>query len=241
MQKFLRTIFHDRDSLAFKRANDFFAWMTVIAVGAVALETVEELSPYRGFFLLIEYAVVFIFTCEYLGRIVAASKPLKYMTSFFGIIDLLAILPTLVGLTNLSFLKSVRVLRMVRFLRLFRLLRILHDRIESQSLQKNDDEEDIHSESFWLKIEIYIVLFVMVALTSAAAIWLVEGSQETFKNIPLAAIWSTKILLGGVFSEGAQTVVGELIVITTRFLGLILFGLLINIVGGALKKILFGK
>ncbi len=240
MKNALHKAFYKPESKYFSLVNDFFAIVTIIAILGIILETVERLSPYAKIFLIVEYITVFLFTCEYIARILAHKKPLSYIFSFFGFIDLVSILPTFFGFANLSFLKSTRILRMLRFFRLLRLVRIMYTSIR-QNEGAFDEEENIHSKSFWLKIEIYIIVFTIAATFGASAMWFMEGNREEFANIPVALLWSTKVLLGGVASTSANTPWGEIIVIITRFIGLILFGLLVNIIGGILKKILFGK
>lgn len=234
-QKMCRSAFGDVESRYFEPVNDFFAILTIVSVLAVVLETVEGLERYHDIFLFIEYFTVFFFSMEYLGRIIATRKPWGYVFSFFGLIDLLAIVPTYLGIANLTFLKSARLLRMLRFLRMVRLAKLLRMR-----RARADIEEHAHNSLFRLTLQIYVLTLVCVILISATLIWLVEGDRVVFANIPLSMIWSSKVLLGGVPQVMPQTVSGEMVVIFTRFMGLVLFSLLISIVGGSVKKLLLG-
>lgn len=65
--------------------------------------------------------------------------------------------------------------------------------------------------------------------------------RPEFESIPLAMVWSAKVIMGGVPQHMPATVWGELVTIGTRFFGLLLFGLMISIMGNTLKKILFGE
>jgi voltage-gated potassium channel len=227
--------FNDVNTRLFVLVNDFFAILTIISVLVIVLETVQKLSGYTDIFLLIEFGAVFFFTLEYIGRLIAADRPIKYMWSFFGIIDLVAIIPSFLGLVNLTFLKSVRFLRVLRFLRMVRLAKLVRMR------KGYDDIEDHgHDALFSLTVQIYVATFVTAILFSGTMIWFFEGSRVEFSNIPYAMIWSSKVLLGGVSQTMPQTVAGEIVVIVTRFVGLILFGLLISIVGGSVKRLLLG-
>jgi hypothetical protein len=71
-------------------------------------------------------------------------------------------------------------------------------------------------------------------------IWFFEGHREVFMSIPVAMIWSSKVLMGGIPQAMPETFQGEFVTITTRFMGLVLFSLLISIIGGSVKKILLG-
>ena len=70
---------------------------------------------------------------------------------------------------------------------------------------------------------------------------LLKDTQNEFKNIPISMIWASKVIIGGVPEAIPKTIAGNIITIMARFTGLILFGLLINIVGMSVKKILFGS
>lgn len=235
VQEFCRSAFSDVKSEYFVPVNDFFAFLTIISILGIVLETIEGFAPYKDVFLFIEFVTVFFFTLEYLGRIIAAKKPFDYMFSFFGFVDLISIVPTFFGLANWTFLKSTRFLRIVRFLRMIRLAKLLRTR-----KQHTDIEEHGHDKLFSITVQIYVLTLVSVILLSATFMWFVEGDREVFKNIPVSMIWSSKVLLGGVPQAMPDTYFGEFIVIITRFIGLALFGLLINIIGGSIKRLLLG-
>ncbi len=234
MQEWCRAAFHDVNNKSFVVVNDFFAILTLVSVLVVVLETMQSLSGYHGFFVVIEYISVFFFSLEYIGRVIAADRPIKYIFSFFGIIDILAILPTYLGVANFTFLKSVRLLRVLRFLRILRLAKLM------RLPKKNDMEDHGHDALFGVTIQIYAVTLFTVVLLSATMMWFFEGSREVFANIPQAMIWSMKVVLGGIGQEAPETLGGQFVVIATRFSGLILFSLLISITGGFVRKILLG-
>jgi len=235
MQKTLHKIFYDTSSPAYVRVNDFLAFLTILSILGIVLETVDRLEQYRLVFLVIEYGTVFFFLLEYIGRIIAADVAWKYMTSFFGIIDLVAILPTLLGFGNFTFLKSARILRIVRFLRMVRLAKVAR-------LKRHHDDQATHglASFFTLTTQIYFMTLLSAITIGGSLMWFLEGYRSVFANIPLAMIWSAKVLLGGTPQAVPDTVFGEFVVIALRFTGLVLFGLLINIIGGGVKRLLFG-
>jgi len=237
MKKILKEVFYNVKSKKFVIVNDFLAFLTLISIAGFILETVEELNNYHNIFFYIEYLTVFFFSIEYLGRIIATEKPLKYIFSFFGIFDLLAIIPTYIGLTNLTFLKGVRIFRILRFLRMMRILKIM--RVQKAVI--TNTEEKLKNSIFRNTVQIYVMLLFSAIIVSGSLIWFVEGYRDVFASIPLAMLWSSKVLLGGIVSDHAQTISGQIITIVTRFVGLILFGLLLTVVGGFIKKIFFGS
>ena len=228
----LHRIFHDPQSRGFFIVNDTLAFLTIISVLAIALESVESLAAYRPLFITIEYVTVGAFTLEYLARICAYGSRARfvYAFGFFGIIDLLAVLPSYLSIANLTFLKATRILRILRFLRMLRLAKLLR-----RTTQRA--RTDVSS----LNVQIYFFALASVVTIFGALLYVAEGNQLAASNIPLAMIWTAKVIMGGVTQAAPTTLAGDLIIIATRFCGLLLFGLLIHIMGGAVRWALFGS
>ena len=234
-QKITHGIFYDVESKQFVWVNNFLALLTLISVFAIVIETVEGFREYHRLFQIVEYTSVFFFTLEYIGRIIAQRRDvLSYIFSFFGVIDLLAIVPTYFGLTNLTFLKTARVLRILRLLRMIRLAKIAN----LGFTRKRDVEH--YSHLYRLNISIYFFALLSAIIFFGTAIYVFEGTSQTFANIPLSMLWAVKPLLGGIPQVMPTTLPGELISILARFTGLILFGLLIAIIGNTVHRLLFG-
>jgi len=231
----LYNIFYKPGTKYFYFVNNFLALTTIVAVLVVVLETVPLLSPYGNTFFVIEWIVTIIFTIEYFARILAnKQKPFKYIFSFFGIIDLVSIIPTILGLGNLTFLKTARTLRILRLLRIIRLSKLIRIPI-------HDNKREENKEIFKLSVQIYLTALLTSIIIFGTLMYVAEGSRIEFQSIPEAMIWSTKVTLGGISQHTPETLWGELIVILTRFSGLLLFGLLISIVGTTFKKLLLGS
>lgn len=231
----LHQVFYEPSSRSFIIVNDLLALLTLLSVLAIILETVPQLSEYQVIFNTIEYITVFFFTIEYLARIVAERRDVgSYVFSFFGIIDLLAIIPTYIGFTNLTFLKTARVLRILRLLRMVRLAKVA--RIVSGKRRDLENYQVVYR----LNVGIYFFALLSATILFGTIIYIVEGGHENFASIPLGMLWAMKPLLGGLAQAEPVTWVGELVAICARFTGLILFGLLLAIVGNMVKRILFG-
>lgn len=104
--------------------------VTLLVIASLVLFGVEFFYPttfaaYQAIFYNCELAIVVIFSAEYLLKLWAAPNRLKFVFSFYGIIDLLAILPFFLHIANLSFLRSARLLRLLRISKLFRLAKVL--------------------------------------------------------------------------------------------------------------------
>lgn len=232
----LRRLFYEPGSRGFAIVNDFLAVLTIVSVLAIILETVPELAAYIPLFNWIEYITVFFFTLEYLARIFAERRDFgAYVFSFFGIIDLLAIVPTYVGVANLTFLKTARVLRILRLLRMVRLAKMTR--------LMDGRRRDLEGYQAMYRFNLGIYFFALFAATVlfGTMIYVSEGHEATFASIPLGMLWAMKPLLGGIAQAEPATWHGEVISILARFTGLALFGLLLAIIGSGVKKLLFGS
>jgi voltage-gated potassium channel len=120
----LHEVIFEADTPAGKAFDVGLLWLILLSVLTVLLESVPELqSQYQVYFYFAEWVFTCLFTLEYALRLMAVRKPVKYATSFFGIVDLLAILPTFIGLL-IPGSASLRVVRILRLLRMFRVLKL---------------------------------------------------------------------------------------------------------------------
>ena len=169
-------------------------------------------------FLVIEWVAVVLFSIEYIGRLSVSQPRYKYPLSFFGIVDLVAILPTFLGLGNFTFLKSARALRIIRLLRMLRLAKI--------SRTSGVSEESVGV--LGLNVLIYFVTLVFALLVTGTAMYLVEPNTSAFVSIPAGMWWSLKVFMAGIPVVEPVTMWGEVFFVITRFVGLMLLGLLIG-------------
>lgn len=228
MKKFLEKAFLKQNSRIYRKVNNFFALLTIISIVSLVLETVPALEKFSFVFAFAEWVSVILFAGEYLGRL-SVSKPVwKYSLSFFGIVDLVAILPTFLGMGNFVFLKSARSLRIIRLLRMARLAKMA---------RSGPSKEDVGVTS--LNILIYFTTLTTALLILGTAIYLVE--PEMFVSIPAGMWWSLKVFMAGIPVAEPITAAGEVLFVLTRFIGLLLLGLLIGVVGNVFKVLLMGK
>ena len=131
---------------------------------------------------LAEWAFTLLFTVEYATRLLVVRKPLRYATSFFGVIDLLAILPTYLSLlfVGSNFLVVVRVLRL---LRIFRILKLVEYSSEAGVLINSL----LRSRR---KIFVFLSALMTIVVIFAALMYLVEGPEHGFHSIPEAMYWA---------------------------------------------------
>ncbi len=225
----LRKHLDDPKSKSFALVNDVLAIATIVSVLALVLETVPALNIYQRVFTVIEFGTVVLFSAEYLGRLYAAKSRIRYVFSFYGIIDLLAILPSFIGLANLTFLKATRALRILRFLRILRLAKLA--RI------KKDGTDSIYV----LNIQIYLTALGSALLLLGSLFYILETGHPLAASIPSAMYWVFLVILGGIPYEQPHTELGQALLIMTRFLSLILLGLLVSLTATMMRKALIGS
>jgi voltage-gated potassium channel len=231
MKVFLYQVFVNQNSRKYRLVNDFLAFLTIVSIVSVVLETVPSLSPYSVIFLYTEWFAVFFFSLEYIFRTWASQPKWKYSISFFGIIDLVSILPTFLGLGNFTFLKSARALRIVRMLRMFRLAKL--------SRKENTRGETMGVLS--LNVVIYFFTLLLALLFTGTLMFISGETQSAFESIPSGMWWSLKVFMAGIPVAEPVTVLGELFFVVTRFIGLLLLGLLIGVVGNVFKVMVLGE
>ena len=160
----------------------------------------------------IEYTFTAIFTVEYLLRLYCSPKPKSYATSFYGIVDLLAILPTYLAIffPGASFMGVVRLLRVMRIFRVLKLVRYLQDsNILLRSLLMARRKILI----FFSTVGILVVIF-------GALIFVIEGPENGFTSIPHSIYWAiVTITTVGYGDMVPQTAIGKAIASLTMLLG----------------------
>lgn len=231
MKRFLKRALNDTSAPLFFWVSDFLAVITILSIVSIVLETVESLSVYQNWFYFIEWGTAIIFSLEYLARLYITSPKRSYVLSWFGIIDLLAIVPTFLGIGNLTFLKSARALRIIRLLRLLRLAKMSRSNLV--------DEKDLSILSF--NVLIYLITLVFALLITGTAMYLIEPDLSAFSSIPAGMWWSFKVFLGSILVAQPETTLGQVFHVVTRFAGLLLLGLLLGVVGNIFKGVFEGR
>ena len=189
----------------------------LIAIGlsvlAVVLESVNSIRQDYGVYLrALEWLFTVLFTVEYLLRLFTIRRPLSYAFSFFGVIDLLAIVPTYLSLA-VTGTQSLLVIRVLRLLRIFRVLKLAHFVGEAQVL-KTALRASIR------KITIFLGTVLILVLVLGSMMYLIEGEANGFSSIPQAIYWAIVTLTTVGYGDIApQTVLGKLLAATVMILG----------------------
>ncbi|MCA9276963.1 MAG: ion transporter [Phycisphaerales bacterium] len=217
----LHEIIFEADTKAGKAFDVALIIAIFLSVAVVVLSTLPSAAsePYRSVFYTLEWVFTILFTAEYILRLIVVRRPWRYATSFFGVIDLLSILPAFLSilLPGSERLMVVRTLRLLRIFRVFKLTRYLS---EASALR----------EAFYIsrhKIAVFMTTVLIVILIASSLMHVVEGSaqNEAFDSIPDSMYWAiitmTTVGYGDVIPV---TVVGK---ITTTLLVLVGYSLII--------------
>lgn len=157
--------------------------LILLSVLAVCLESVRELRESHGALLrTVEWVITGLFTLEYAARLAAVRRPLRYALSFYGIVDLLAILPTFL-VYFLPGSQSLLVVRALRLLRVFRILKLTHFVGEARLL-------GAAMQASLRKIVVFMGVVVTIVLIAGAIMYLIEGEENGFTSIPVAVYWA---------------------------------------------------
>lgn len=179
----LHEVIYEADTPAGKTFDITLIILIVSSVVAVSLESVASLrAEYGLFFRSLEWAFTFIFTIEYILRILAVEKPSKYIFSFFGLVDLLALLPSFLSLFIFG-AQSMLVIRSFRLLRIFRIFKLGAYLSQARVLES----ALIASRH---KIIVFLVGVFATVVTVGAFMHLIEGPQSGFTNIPISVYWA---------------------------------------------------
>jgi voltage-gated potassium channel len=185
----------------------------VLSVLVVMLLSVESIQArYGGLLLAAEWFFTILFTIEYVLRLLSVRRKLGYIFSFFGIVDLLAILPTYLLLLGSGWHGGVvmRTLRLLRIFRIFKLVRFLH---EAQNLR-------LAMKASRPKITVFLVTVVMVVCIMGSVMHLIEGPEHGFTSIPQGIYWAVvTVTTVGYGDISPETPMGKAVAALVMLLG----------------------
>ena len=243
IDRFLHEGFGNEESKLYRIINDFIVFLIFFSILSILLDSVQSIATkYATFFSISDWVVVFFFTVEYAANIYVARSKKKYIFSIWGIIDLLAIIPTYVtGGIDLRAVKVLRILRVLRFLRMMRMLRLL--KLAKNATSKAGSEAATKFSTLKMDLQIYfIALFTVLVTFSTAEFYIEKGVEGTqFTSIPAAMWWCiVTITTVGYGDMYPVTPLGRIVAGMAMLCGVALFGLLMNVIGKSMMSSLFG-
>ena len=211
------TIIFEADTRAGRLFDQTLIGVILLSVAVVMADSVQSIHLAYGSTLeMMEWVFTLLFTAEYLARLLCVRRPLQYAFSFYGLIDLIALLPTYLALfvPGLHALIDVRVLRLLRVFRVFKLAAYVS---EYQSLARA-------LAASRRKIMVFLSAVMMVVLVMGTVMYVVEGPQNGYTSIPTSVYWAiTTVTTVGFGDITPKTDLGRLI---SSFMMLLGWGIL---------------
>ena len=205
MRKRIHDIIFEADTPEGKAFDILLFFAIILSVVIVLLDSVLSLHiKYGGWFNAIEWGLTILFTLEYCLRIYTVKHPVKYMFSFYGIIDFLAIVPTYLSLflVGSHYLVVVRILRLLRVFRVLKLMRFVG--------AANTLKTAFNSSR--AKIIVFLEVIITIVVIIGSVMYLIEGPENGFDNIPVSIYWAiVTITTVGYGDIAPQTVGGQML------------------------------
>jgi voltage-gated potassium channel len=210
----LHEIIFEADTKLGKAFDVTLLILIVISILLVMLESIEDYQAVYGlWFDRLEWVITIFFTIEYILRLICVYKPSRYAFSFFGIIDLVSVLPSylelMFGMT--SYFIAVRAMRLVRVFRIFKLAKFLN---ESNSLMAA-------LKASQAKITVFLTFVIMMVIVIGSVMYFVEGGQDSgFTSIPRSIYWAIVTLTTVGYGDIAPTTaLGQFLAAIVMILG----------------------
>jgi voltage-gated potassium channel len=197
------------------KAFDLLLMLAILAsVIVVMLDSVAPIrEKFANLFYYLEWTFTIFFTIEYILRIYITKNPVKnYVLSFYGIIDLLAVIPTYLSLlvSGTHFMMVIRIFRLFRVFRILKLGRFLN---ATQVLK----ESMMNSRH---KIAVFLEVILTIVVIMGSIMYIVEGPENGFTSIPRGIYWAIVTLTTVGYGDIApHTVVGQFIASAIMILG----------------------
>ena len=183
----LHAIIFEADTPAGKLFDLLLILAIILSVIAVMFDSVAEVRAEHGRMLyVIEWIFTLLFTVEYLTRIISLGQPTRYIRSFYGLVDLIAILPTYISLL-LPGSQYLMVIRVLRLLRIFRILKLAQYLNEAEVLLKA-------MRSSVRKISVFLFAVLTLVLIFGSLLYLIEGDESGFTSIGVSCYWAITTL-----------------------------------------------
>ena len=179
----LHEVIFEADTRAGRIFDLVLLWLIIASVIVVILESVNSLGEeYGEAFYYIEWIFTVLFTLEYILRLMSVRRPLNYAFSFFGVIDLLAILPGYLSLfvPGTHYLLTIRILRLLRIFRILKLTEYITEaRVITSALRASRR-----------KISVFMLAIVAIVTVVGSLMYVVEGEEHGFNDIPTSIYWA---------------------------------------------------
>lgn len=179
----LYRIIFGHDTVDGRRFDVVLIVAIVVSVVAVMLDTVPTVrAEWAAELYAVEWGFTVLFTVEYLLRLICHPRPTSYVFSFFGVIDVLAILPTYISVLvpGSQYLLVVRLLRVLRVYRVMKLVQYLGEADALMTALRESRR----------KITVFLLAVTVIAIITGSLMYMVEGPPNGFTSIPISVYWA---------------------------------------------------
>ncbi len=196
-------IIYESDTPAGKAFDVALIVAIVASVGVVMLESVADIAAGWGPLLRVaEWTFTAAFTVEYIARLVCVGRPLSYAASFFGVVDLLAVLPTYLTIL-VPGAHYMMVIRLLRILRVFRVLKLTRFSSEGAALL-------IAMRASRHKVAVFLFTVLTLVTILGSLMYVIEGADNGFTSIPRSIYWAiVTVTTVGYGDIAPQTILGQ--------------------------------
>ena len=231
----LHEVIFEADTPAGRTFDVVLLWLIVGSIAAVMLESVASVKATHGTSLrAAEWFFTSLFSVEYALRLLAVRRPLHYARSFFGVVDLLAVLPSYVGLL-VPGAHSLLVIRGLRLLRIFRVLKLGRYLGEANVLLTA-------LRSSRAKITVFLGTVLTVVVILGTLMYLIEGEANGFTSIPRAVYWAIVTMTTVGYGDIApKTVPGQALAALVMILGYSVIAVPTGIVSAEIAQAMGGR
>jgi voltage-gated potassium channel len=206
-------IIFEADTPAGKAFDVLLIAAILLSISTVMLESIDAVQQRYGAELrTAEWGFTVLFTVEYALRLVCAARPTRYARSFFGIVDLLSIVPTYASVL-IPGAQALLVIRTLRILRVFRVLKLANYIRESETLLRA-----LYASR--RKISVFLFTVFTLVVVFGSLMYVVEGPESGFTSIPRGIYWAIVTLTTVGYGDIApQTNLGQTIAAMIMILG----------------------
>ena len=209
----LHEVIYEAETPAGRAFDVALIGLILLSVLSVVLESVRSIrAEYGPALQTAEWVFTILFAVEYVLRLVSVRRPLAYATSFFGVVDLLAVIPTFLSLLvpGSQYLLVIRILRLLRIFRIFKLAEHL-------------SEADVLMRALRAsrrKISVFLLTVLTMVVVIGSLLYVIEGEQNGFTSIPLSIYWAVVTLTTVGYGDiSPQTPLGQTLAAAVMIIG----------------------
>jgi len=207
------TVIFEADTRAGRWFDQALIAVILASVAVVVADSVQAINQqFHTQLNLLEWFFTLVFSLEYVARLASVRHPMRYALSFYGVIDLLALLPTYLALLvpEVGVLIDVRILRLLRVFRVFKLTAYVSEyQVIGHALRASQR-----------KIMVFLAAVMMIVLVIGTVMYVVEGPANGFTSIPTSVYWAiTTMTTVGFGDITPKTDLGRLIASLMMLLG----------------------